>query len=115
MGCGPVAKPPVLGTGNRRFESGHPDQPWLDKHTFVDGRGERIELSEAELRYLVATTKQLNGTLWDKASDRIAVENLLYKLGLIQFRVEQAEPTGMRCILYPTAIAAVQLIARGLI
>ena len=110
-----MAKLPALGAGDRRFESGHPDQPYLDKHTFINGRGELVELTAVELRLLTAVARQLSGVLWNNIGARIGAEMKLYADGLLQFRVDPAKPAGVKCVSYPTAIAAVQLLERGLI
>ena len=95
-------------------ESGHPDQPYLDKHTFIDGRGNLVELTAVELRFLIAVARQLSGVLWDNVGACIGAEMKLYDYGLIQFKAALAKPAGMRCVVYPTATAAVQLLERGL-
>ncbi|KKN73544.1 hypothetical protein LCGC14_0399960 [marine sediment metagenome] len=95
-------------------ESGHPDHPYFDKHTFIDGRGELVELTVVELRLLTAVANQRNGVLWDNIGARTGAEIKLYDAGLLQFKVALAKPAGARCVSYPTAIAAVQLLERGL-
>ncbi len=114
-GCGPVAKLPVLGTGDRRFKSGHPDPLPVSDRMFVDGHGDLVDLLADDLRYLVAIAKQLDGPLWDKRDLVATIERRLYTLGFIQFRLDPAKPNGVKCTPYPTAIAAIQLIARGLV
>ena len=105
----------VLGTSDCRFESGHPDSPYLDKHTFIDGRGDLVELTAVELRLLIATARQFSGILWNNIGARIGAELKLYDYGLLRFRADPTKSAGMRCVSYPTAIAAVQLLERGLI